>query len=207
MAIDHEPPRRSFLAWATAGLGALFAAILGAPAVAYVIDPRNRPSAGGDFRAVSGVDLTALEPNRPVQGVIRSVRRDAWTLHPNDVIGRVWIILKRPINDPVGEPAGGPQRARLPVNDPTLLDVFTTICTHLGCSVNLNGDQAANPGFTCPCHAAQFALDGAKKSGPQGRGLDALEWKIEPDPANSDRQLLLVKYQNFKSSVAEKVVL
>src|SRR6516162_8986634 len=101
-------PRRSFLAWAVAGLGALFSAVLGAPVVAFVMDPRNRTGPSGDFRAVDGVTVRDLQPNVPVQGTLRSVRRDAWTLYPNDVIGRVWIILKKDNVD----------AAHLPMDDP-----------------------------------------------------------------------------------------
>src|SRR5947209_18770333 len=88
--------RRSFLAWAVTGLGAILSAVLGVPAIAYLIDPRNRQGAGGSFRAVEMIPLTDLQQDRPVQGVLRAVRRDAWTLHPNDVVGRVWIVLKKP---------------------------------------------------------------------------------------------------------------
>jgi Rieske Fe-S protein len=83
--------------------------------------------------------------------------------------------------------------------------VFTTTCPHLGCSVNLG-----NGGFACPCHGAEFNLDGARANdehNPAQRGMDALEWKIEADPANPSRKLLLVKYLNFKASIQEKEVL
>ncbi len=195
--MSHEPPgRRSFLAWAATGLGALFTAVLGAPVVAYVIDPRNRKGAGGDFRVVDTIPLTELRTGIPVQGVIRAVRRDGWTLHPNNVIGRVWIILKK---DAIASDFTG--------TDPALLDVFTTICPHLGCSVNLNQDPAT--GFTCPCHSATFTVAGARlapNSNPAARNMDAMEWKIEPDPANPQRKELLVKYRNYKSSIKEQVV-
>ena len=38
-----EPPRRTFLKWLTHGIGAVFAVVLGAPVIAYLIDPLNRP--------------------------------------------------------------------------------------------------------------------------------------------------------------------
>jgi Rieske Fe-S protein len=196
--MHHDPAadpssRRSFLAWLTTGLTAVFSVVLGAPVIAYVIDPRNRQGASGDLRVVDGVTLSELEKNNPVQGVLRAVRRDGWTLHPNDVLGRVWIILKQ---DRV--PAG------FHGTDPRLLDVFTTICPHLGCSVNQNA--VPNTGFTCPCHGGRFELDGtrANAANPAQRGMDSLEWEIEPDPNNPDRPVLKVKYQNFKASVADK---
>jgi Rieske Fe-S protein len=194
-----QPERRTFLAWLVAGLGALFTAVLAAPVVAYVIDPRNRKSAadgaeaGEGYRAVDGVLLADLKKGVPVQGTLRAVRRDAWTLHPNDVIGRVWIILK-----------DGAVPAGFVGNNPALLAVFTTTCPHLGCSVNLNATPST--GFTCPCHSARYDLNGTRvlPENPAPRDMDALDWRIEADPANPDRQVLLVKYENFRAGQASK---
>src|SRR5438067_4975725 len=90
----HVPQRRSFLTWLIYGLNAVMAAVLGVPILCYIIDPRHRKGASNAFRLVEGIRLQELDENRPTQGVLRDVRRDAWTLHPNDVIGRVWIVVK-----------------------------------------------------------------------------------------------------------------
>src|SRR5437870_5450212 len=116
---DHPENRRSFLKLITMGLGAVFGAIFGAPAVAYLVDARNRKAPESDFRPVRGVRLSELEIGKPVQGVIRAIRHDAWTLHPNDVIGRVWIVRTKP------------------GDEKDCFQVFTTECPHLGCSINL----------------------------------------------------------------------
>jgi Rieske Fe-S protein len=174
----HHDDRRSFLRWATNGLGAIFAAIIGVPAAFYLADPRNRRAPPSDLRAVDGVRLSEVGQT-PLQGVLRDVRVDAWTLHPNDVIGRVWVV-----RDP---------------HDRERVRVFTTICPHLGCSVNL--DAAC---FRCPCHNASFELNGERiLPNPALRGMDELEW--QPDPADSDR--ILVRYQNFEAGTAEKKVI
>ena len=47
-----DTDRRSLLAWAVTGLGAIFTAVLGAPVALYLIDPCNRKGGGSDFRAV-----------------------------------------------------------------------------------------------------------------------------------------------------------
>ena len=44
--------RRSFLRWAIHGMGALFAAILGIPALAYLADARHRKAQDRSFRPV-----------------------------------------------------------------------------------------------------------------------------------------------------------
>jgi Rieske Fe-S protein len=185
-----SPPndgRRSFLKWATNGIGAIFAVVLGVPALAYVFDPRNRPLPPKDFRPVSGVRLSEVGAE-PVQGVLRDVRRDAWTLYPNDVLGRVWV------------------RRIKPGKEADSYVVLSTICPHLGCSVNMNDNWATNPGFTCPCHVGQFTPDGVYVAGPPPRGMDKFEFEVAADPANPDpdnRDLLLVKFEVFRQQVPE----
>jgi Rieske Fe-S protein len=179
-----ETDRRSFLSWMLFGLGAIFSAILGVPIVAYVIDPRHRKAPPSDFRLVEGISLDELALNQPRQGVIRSTRRDGWTLHPNDVIGRVWVIKTG--------------------NSPQDYLVFTTICPHLGCSVNLD---AAGVGFACPCHGASFnnrgdRIDQPGHPNPAARGMDTLAWERDPEDSNRIR----VKFENFAPTLAEKKV-
>ncbi len=168
-----ESDRRSFLKWATHGLAALFGLVLGFPALAYLIDARNRNAEDGDFKTVAR--LSDLQEGVPRQVVIRDVRRDAWTLHPNDVVGRVWLVRRE--GDHV--------------------DAYTTICPHLGCSVNYE-DKAKR--FLCPCHGGTFHLSGERVSeqdlgaaNPVPRHMDRLEWRRDP----ADPDLIQVKYQNF----------
>ncbi|HMC66827.1 MAG TPA: ubiquinol-cytochrome c reductase iron-sulfur subunit [Gemmataceae bacterium] len=169
--------RRAFFKWATTGLGAIFGAILGVPAVAYLIDPRNRPAPPSDFRTVAR--LSELPEGTPHQVVIRDVRQDAWTLHPNDEIGRVWLIKR----------------------DAKTVDAFTSICPHLGCSINY---EAKNESFLCPCHGGTFDPKGdlVTKPGlknPAPRGMDRLECEV-------DGELVRVKYQSFEQGKTEKVL-
>jgi Rieske Fe-S protein len=183
MALSQD--RRSFLRWATHGLGAVFAAVLGIPAVLYLLDPRNRKAEPSDFRLVDGVRLDDERFQRsdplPVQGVIRAVRFDAWTLHPNDVLGRIWVV-----KDPQA---------------PNGFRVFTTICPHLGCSVNQSEGC-----FACPCHNARFDFSGNRinpHANPALRGMDELDWQRD----DTDRELILVRYENFRPATAEKTVI
>ncbi len=174
--------RRSFLRWAIHGLNAVFGIILGVPAVAYLIDARNRKAANREFRTVQGIKLNELEVGVPRQGTIYDVRQDAWTLHPNDVVGRVWAV-------------------KLPNDD---IKVFTTICPHLGCSINLD-PPPPNAGFTCPCHGGKFLVDGfldnSEDQNPAPRGMDTLDWRRDPHNLN----LLQVKYENYIQGQPEKI--
>jgi Rieske Fe-S protein len=164
--------RRSFLKWAIHGMGVLFAAILGVPAVAYLIDARNRPARPGQFKTVAR--LSELPEGVPHQAVVQEARFDAWTLHPNDVIGRVWLIRR----------------------DKETVDAYTTICPHLGCSVNF---EEKNRLFICPCHGGTFDIHCQRVERPEfvnpaPRGMDRLECRRDP----ADPDLIQVRYENFR---------
>jgi menaquinol-cytochrome c reductase iron-sulfur subunit len=190
----QQPNRRSLLAWAIFGIGAIFLAIIGVPIVCYIIDPRNRKGPKSAMRLVEGVKLDDLVINTPVQGLVRDTRMDGWTLYPNDVLGRVWVV----------------QRGARPANVANLTEeqkdaylmVFTTICPHLGCSVNTGG-----PGFACPCHNATFTLTGARAAAgnPAQRGMDTLAWEIDPEDPEHNR--IKVTYKKYKANDAQKIPL
>ena len=175
--------RRTALKWITHGLGAAFAATLGAPAVIYFLDARNRPARPGAFKTVAR--LSDLKVNEPFQATIREIRHDAWTLHPNDIVGRVWLIRR----------------------ENGTVDAFTTTCPHLGCSVNFEG-----PDFVCPCHNGTFDLDGNKKdpgagrTNPAPRGMDSLELQLQPDPKNPEDKLIAVEFKVFRQGEETKIL-
>jgi Rieske Fe-S protein len=145
------------------------------------------------MRLVEGVKLDELAVNSPVQGVVRDTRMDGWTLYPNDVLGRVWVVQVGPRPTNV---ANMDQAAK-----DAYLKVFTTICPHLGCSVN----SAGAAGFACPCHNATFAMNGTKlgAGNPAQRGMDTLAWEIDPDDPEHNR--IRVTYKKFEANNARKI--
>lgn len=177
----EETGRRRFLKWLTNGIGAAFAATLGVPAIMYFLDPRNRPAPLSDFRPVTR--FSELKEGQPAAFTIREVRRDAWTIHPNDIVGRVWLIRHG--------------------NEVT---AFTVTCPHLGCSVNLEGDR-----FVCPCHNGTFTLDGkrtdpgAGRRNPAPRDMDELEVRLEPAADDPNDRVVWVKFQVFFQNQEAKV--
>ncbi|HLW64625.1 MAG TPA: Rieske 2Fe-2S domain-containing protein [Gemmataceae bacterium] len=181
--------RRTFLKWLTHGLGAAFAATIGAPAALFLIDPRNRPTPPSDFRTVAR--LNQLKIDEPFQAIIRTVRRDAWTLHPNDVVGRVWLIRR----------------------DERKVDAYTVICPHLGCPINFIAGSDSQPGFfQCPCHNGSFDIQCKKlpslpngATNPAPRDMDSLPMQLVADPADPNENLVQVKYQNFVQGLTTKV--
>lgn len=111
---------------------------------------------------------------------------DAWTVYPNEPIGRVWLA-----------------RGALDSADPakTPLKVFSAVCPHLGCTVQIAGDGEQ---FICPCHNAIFKFDGERVAeipsggqNPSPRGMDPLEYKVVQDGATKD-WWIEVKYEVFE---------
>jgi Rieske Fe-S protein len=150
---DHD--RRSFLAWATAGLGAVLGTVLGVPAAAYLLggkrEEKNADTSGG-FKTVAL--FSELRPGVPHLVVIRNQRRDAWTLHPNDVLGRAFLIRR---GDTV--------------------EALDVTCPHLGCSINYVGAE-----FLCPCHQGRFDLEGDRiVPNPATRGMYPMVVRRNPD--------------------------
>ncbi len=176
---DIPPARRVFLKWATHAMGAAVGLLLGVPGLAYLADARNRRVQQSDFKTVANIN--ELQNEVPQQFVLHNVRRDAWTLHPNDVIGRVWLIRR----------AGNE------------VEAFTTVCPHLGCSINFEEKSRL---FVCPCHGGTFDINGHRKelehaTNPAPRGMDRLECRRAPENAD----LVQVKYQAFYQGREEAV--
>lgn len=184
--------RRSFLKWLTNGLGALFAAVLGFPAISYLIDPRNRPGAAGAFKRVARLSELKDAGGEPIKSVVRDVRRDAWTLHPNDVIGRVWLVWRGQADD-----KGAP-----------VVEAYTATCPHLGGSINYDRQQQR---FVCPLHGAAFDYACRRlseellgRANPAPRDMDSLEVQLVSDPENEGDYFVEVKYQNFVQGKPQK---
>ena len=67
--------------------------------------------------------------------------------------------------------------------DTNELVAINSMCTHQGCTVQLNLESQE---LSCPCHGSKFALDGNVMSPPATKNLDIFEVKQEGN-------LLLVK--------------
>ncbi len=52
---------------------------------------------------------------------------------------------------------------------------LAAVCTHLGCTPRLEGNQ-----FVCPCHGSRFGLNGDVLAGPAKRPLDRIIVGLTP---------------------------
>ncbi len=76
-------------------------------------------------------------------------------------------------------------------------ECLTATCPHAGCFVAYDG---ATNTFKCPCHNSSFAVDGAIiEPSPSPRAMDTLPCEVEQDE-------ILVKFENFYTGKADKVV-
>lgn len=184
--------RRTILAWLTRGLAVLSAALVAVPGFSFLTAPLWRRSARAVLRQrVARWD--DLPVGRPVQVSIVGSRRDAWTIHPDEVIGRVWLVRN---SDSVVDPTAADVRA------------FATICPHLGCQIQHDARQNH---FVCPCHRAAFDVQGRKLSEDQlghsnhsPRAMDRLECMVVQDEVSS-QWWVEVEYEKFQQGLTQSV--
>lgn len=167
--------RRAFLKVGVGVLGAGLAGVVVAPAVGALLWPLAKDvkiiSGGEDFVIVGKADQFGATP---VKVDIYADQVDAWNRTKNVKIGSAWVVAIE------GQ-----------------LHAFSTVCPHLGCAVDYDGE--ANK-FKCPCHDSAFGLDGSHEAGPSPRALDQLEFEQQ-----KDGKLLAIRYERFKQGVETKV--
>jgi Rieske Fe-S protein len=116
---------------------------------------------------------------------------------PDDGIPRQFPVIAERVdawNQSV-QPIGAVYLRRLPGQ--TTPECLSATCPHAGCFVAYDG---ATNTFKCPCHNSSFAIDGAIiEPSPSPRAMDSLSCEV-------DREEILVKYENFYTGKADKVV-
>ena len=63
---------------------------------------------------------------------------------------------------------------------PSGIQVFSSTCSHLGCSVAYQSSQHI---FACPCHGSEFHADGSVLRGPAVAPLSHLTWTQGASPS------------------------
>ena len=175
---DNSDDRRGFI---RRSLSVVFGGLIGlVPLVAGAIpflDPLLRKTKKGKGEPVFVTTLAAMpEVGKLYRFAVIDERVDAWSLHPGQPIGS--ILMKRP-------------------NEKDKPVAFTTVCPHLGCSVEVKGDAVR-----CPCHNSAWDMDGNRlnaESSPSPRDLDPLEVELR------DEGEVWVAYQSFRSGVSARI--
>ncbi|MEJ2552244.1 MAG: ubiquinol-cytochrome c reductase iron-sulfur subunit [Anaerolineales bacterium] len=149
---EHGISRRSFVTGVVSILGGIIAAIVGLPAIGYLISPALKRESADEWVPLGLVE--DLPEGEPTLFSFTRTKQVGWERTANSY----GVYVMRMAN---GE-----------------LDVFSNVCTHLSCRVSWKDDVQE---YVCPCHDGRFAKDGAVVSGPPPRPLDRYEYRMEED--------------------------
>ncbi len=183
---DSEPPRRGFLYKALAAVVGAIVVVVPAAAGLFVfadpIVPRKKDDEEEqetDFIEVGPVSAVP-DNGAPHKFVVRADLTDAWTMRRDVAIGSVYV---RRTED-------------------GSLQAFTASCPHLGCAVSPKPDGS----FGCPCHDSEFNPDGTiKPVTSNGMKTVSLRGLDELDVDESPEGMVRIRFQKFRSGIAEKV--
>ncbi len=144
MAGSDHISRRDFIKLITAAVGTFIGAAIGLPAIAYLIDPALKVTKSDAWIPLG--KLETFEVGKPALATFNRSKVNGWE---KTVTSYGVFVIKK--------------------SDTNFL-VLSNKCTHLGCSVSWKDDRKE---FVCPCHDAQFGLDGSVRGGPPPRPLDS----------------------------------
>ena len=151
MAKSPHLSRSEFAKFVVGALGALIGAVVGLPAIGYLIAPALKTQ-----KVDAWISLGPLEnfpTGVPTLFTFTRTKINGWEKTVTSY--GVYIVRK----------------------SETEVVVFSNVCTHLACRVTWKEDEK---GFVCPCHDGIFDVDGNVIDGPPPRPMDRYsESKIE----------------------------
>jgi len=144
--------RTDFVKTTVGVLGTIMAAVVGLPAIGYLISPATKTQESDAW-----IELGPLESypiGTPTLFNFTRSKINGWEKTVNSY--GIYILRRSEAEDD--------------------LLVLSNVCTHLSCRVTWKEDQQE---YACPCHDAQFDIDGDVTYGPPPRPLDRYETKVE----------------------------
>ncbi len=147
---DSHLSRRQFVAVVSAFIGGIIGAVVGLPAIGYLISPASQGKKAEGKIPVGPVDK--IPTDVPTLFNFTRTKVNGWEKTSNSY--GVYIL-------------------RTQNNE---LKIFSNVCTHLSCRVNWD---ASAQEFKCPCHAAVFDINGNVVNGPPPRPLDMLPAEVD----------------------------
>jgi Rieske Fe-S protein len=145
MSAVNEFSRRDFIKVTTGIVGGLIGAVIGLPAIYYLIDPALR--SGGKEAWIPIGKFKDMEIGKPYPFSFTRVNVNGWERTSSSFGG--YAIRK--------------------TDDPQDMIILNSRCTHLACTVNWKEEAQA---YICPCHDAKFSIEGQVLDGPPPRPLD-----------------------------------
>lgn len=180
-----EQTRRGLLKFICRALTFGYATLMLIPGARFLIEPLLRKSSqNGHPRRVIRLDDLPVDVPKPF--AIKGSRLDAWTLYPEQTLGRIFLVRR-------GDDS---------------IEAFTAECPHVGCIIEFKtGDDQ----FFCPCHRGVFDAQGKVvpsdqlgwKNAPP-RDMDMLVSGIEVDEVSGDEWVTVV-FERFEQGLAEKL--
>lgn len=143
--------RRRFLSRLSIALSALSGVVVGAPILAYLLNPLLHPVAQV-WRDLGPV--TKFAPGQTAEVSFQDPSPLPWA--GLTAQSAVWVRHNSAREDD--------------------FTVFAVNCTHLGCPINWNADGKI---FLCPCHGGVFNADGTVASGPPPRPLYQYDTRVQ----------------------------
>lgn len=143
--------RRDFIKATTTAVGGLIGLATALPVIGYIFSPAIRES-----KAINWIDLGPLEkyPIGITPSIFEFTQTNVNGWERTSVSYGVYVVRK----------------------DGNTVQVFSNVCTHLGCRVTWHPDIQH---YVSPCHDGHFNLTGQVISGPPPRPLDEFTTKIE----------------------------
>jgi Rieske Fe-S protein len=142
--------RRDFVTVVTAALGTIIGAVIGLPAIGFLISPAAKKQEADAW--IPAGPLENFPIGTPTLFNFTRTKVNGW----EKTVNSYGAFILRDANNQI--------------------KALSNICTHLSCRVNW--DEASQT-YPCPCHDAHFDINGAVLSGPPPRPLDVYETKIE----------------------------
>jgi cytochrome b6-f complex iron-sulfur subunit len=144
--------RRDFIKLSTAVLGSIMGAVVGIPAIGYLIAPALREDKAGKPVAIG--NLKDIPVGKPFPFSFTVTKVNGWERTASSYGG---FVIRKSETDMV---------------------ILSSRCTHLSCRVNWKDEQKA---FICPCHDAAFDADGKVLNGPPPHPLGRFEYEVQED--------------------------
>jgi len=146
----EEIGRRRFLAGIIGLVAGGVAALVGVPAIGYVVSPGVKKQGGEEWITLG--PLASLTPGVPTGFPYSRTIADGWVQATQS--GTAYALTL----------------------DGQTVTVFSDICPHLSCRVSFRPETLT---FMCPCHDAIFSATGAVVAGPPPRPLDQFVSRVE----------------------------
>lgn len=150
MANPPHMSRREFVQIVVGALGSIMGAVIGLPAIGYLISPALETQTSEVWISLGKLESYPL--NVPTLFNFTRTKVNGWEKTVNSY--GVYVVRK----------------------SDQQVQVFSNVCTHLSCRVTWREDSQE---YVCPCHDGRFNPQGVVTAGPPPKPLVTYETKIE----------------------------